>query len=65
MAITLEGSGIAYHSPDPCPDGHDDCVVVVMIGDDYRWHVPPEDVVTIDDDAYCGGCGQIGCTADG
>jgi hypothetical protein len=53
--------GVAFHEPDDCTEGHKDCLVVVMIGDDYKWHVGIDDVHEIDDDDYCSGCGQIGC----
>jgi hypothetical protein len=43
-----------YHYPPAC-------VTAVMVGDDHRWHIDLEDLVAIDDDEYCGGCGQIGC----
>lgn len=40
-------------------------VYMIMVGDDYKHVVDPEDVIKIDDDDYCHECGQIGCTADG
>lgn len=40
-------------------------VVVVMVGDDRRHAVDPEDVTALDDLAYCAVCGQVGCTHDG
>ena len=40
-------------------------VVVVMIGDDKQHLVDPEDLVALDEDAYCHECGQIGCCHDG
>jgi len=40
-------------------------LVVVMVGDDHRWSVGPDDVSPIDDLEYCAECGQLGCTADG
>jgi hypothetical protein len=40
-------------------------VEAVMIGDDVVHHVERTSLTVIDDDAYCGGCGQVGCTADG
>ena len=38
-------------------------VVMVMIGDDRRHSIDPDDCVMIAEDDYCGGCGQIGCGA--
>ena len=52
--------GVAFHEPSDC-DEHKDCLVCVMIGDDYKHHVQIDDVHEIDDDDYCSGCGQIGC----
>jgi hypothetical protein len=40
-------------------------IIVVMIGDDAKHVVDPEDVTPIDRESYCGECGQIGCTHDG
>jgi len=40
-------------------------VLAVMIGDDYRHSVDPEDLKPIDRRDYCGSCGQIGCQHDG
>ena len=40
-------------------------VLAVMVGDDYRHSVDPEDLAPIAREAYCGGCGQIGCGHDG
>ena len=34
---------------------------VVMVGDDKEHIVDPDELIKIDDDAYCSGCGQIGC----
>lgn len=42
-----------------------DAYVVVMVGDDREHVVAVEDLTEIDEDAYCGGCGQIGCGHDG
>lgn len=40
-------------------------VLAVMIGDDYRHSVDPADLSPIAREAYCGGCGQVGCGHDG
>jgi hypothetical protein len=40
-------------------------VIVVMIGDDARHRVDPEDLTALAREAYCGECGQIGCCHDG
>ncbi len=40
-------------------------VVVVMVGDDYRHTVDPDELVALDELAYCASCGQIGCSHDG
>lgn len=34
---------------------------VVMVGDDHVHYVDPSDLSPLDDDEFCGGCGQIGC----
>jgi len=38
-------------------------VVMVMVGDDRRFSIDPDDCTALADDDYCPGCGQIGCTA--
>jgi hypothetical protein len=61
MAVTVDTmKGIAFHKPDDC-DIHEGCLIVIMIGDDAKHHVSVLDVHEVDDDEYCGGCGQIGC----
>lgn len=35
--------------------------LVVMVGDDHRYAVDPEDMTEIDKETFCHGCGQIGC----
>ena len=36
-------------------------LVCVMVGDDSEHIVDPDDCTPIDDDDYCGSCGQLGC----
>lgn len=40
-------------------------ILAVMIGDDRRHSVDPDDVTPLARKAYCGSCGQIGCAHDG
>ncbi len=40
-------------------------VIVVMIGDDQRFTVDPDDLTPLDRADYCAECGQIGCECDG
>lgn len=40
-------------------------VIAVMVGDDYKHKVDPEDLTPLDREAFCGECGAIGCTHDG
>lgn len=39
--------------------------LAVMVGDDRRHSVDPDDLAPLDDLAYCASCGQIGCAHDG
>lgn len=39
-------------------------VLMVMVGDDRRWSVDPDDVEEIGPGDFCHGCGQIGCRAE-
>jgi hypothetical protein len=39
-------------------------VLMVMVGDDRRHVVDPEDVTELAADAFCRDCGQIGCGAN-
>lgn len=52
--------GVAFHDVDKCTD-HDDCVIAVMVGDDFKHHVNSSDVSELPADDYCSICGQIGC----
>jgi len=36
-------------------------LVCVMVGDDRRFSVDPDDVAPISSEEYCASCGQIGC----
>jgi len=36
-------------------------VVVTMVGDDRRIIVDQDDIIPLDEDAFCHSCGQIGC----
>lgn len=36
-------------------------VRAIMVGDDREHIVDVNDLTPLDDDAYCSGCGQIGC----
>ena len=47
-----------------CPVDEDH-TIVVMVGDDQEHIVATVNLDPLDDDDYCSGCGQIGCTADG
>lgn len=39
-------------------------VLVVMVGDDTRHSVDPEDCTPLAPDAFCRDCGQVGCTSN-
>jgi hypothetical protein len=41
-----------------------DQVIAVMVGDDREHIVDVSDLTEIDPDAYCSGCGQVGCEGD-
>jgi hypothetical protein len=36
-------------------------VLAVMVGDDHEHIIDVDDLIPLDDDDYCHGCGQIGC----
>ena len=40
-------------------------VVAVMIGDDRRFIFEQDELTPLNNEDYCGVCGQIGCTHDG
>jgi hypothetical protein len=76
-AYTVKGfSGIAFHVAgwETAPDADTDWtgievrtgrIIAVMIGDDYRHRIDPDDLTAITRRDYCGECGQIGCGHDG
>jgi hypothetical protein len=39
-------------------------VLMVMVGDDYKHSVDPDDVTALDPEAFCRDCGQVGCTSN-
>lgn len=70
VAFYIQGGCEAEHTEEceqewagdcDCPPEHEGCVIGVMVGDDYRHHIDPDDLTLISEDDYCGGCGQIGC----
>lgn len=50
--------GIDWTEPEERPTG---LALMVMVGDDTRHAIDPDDVTVIADEDYCGSCGQIGC----
>lgn len=65
-----DGIAFFFHSEETVIEGHDWCyedevptgnAIMIMVGDNYKHIVDPEDIETIPDDAYCRDCGQIGC----
>lgn len=64
----LDLPGVAWVIDRPCVyEDEDGCeqetgmVIAHMVGDDRPHMVDPEDLVPIEDEDYCPGCGQIGC----
>ena len=39
-------------------------VVAVMVGDDRRHSIDPDDLIALNGAEYCADCGQIGCTCN-
>lgn len=35
--------------------------LIIMVGDDREHEVPTDSLTNLDEDEFCGGCGQIGC----
>jgi hypothetical protein len=67
VAFTVLGPSVV-DGPDTWWDGYQvetGQTRVMMMGDDRVFDVDPADILPLDDDAYCDGCGQIGCTAYG
>lgn len=58
-SVTHEG--VAFWYLGPCDDGHHDCHLLQMVGDDFEWHVDASDITPLPEEEFCGGCGQIGC----
>jgi len=40
-------------------------VLAVMVGDDHKHSVDPDDLKPLAREDYCGSCGQVGCSHDG
>ncbi len=61
MAVQIDTmKGVAFSSAGKCEE-HFHCGIYIMVGDDYRHHVDLHDVKPLNEEDYCGGCGQIGC----
>jgi hypothetical protein len=71
-AYQVDGHRIAYYvlgwETEPDEDTHwsgyenrTGRLVMVMVGDDHHWSVDPEDVTTLEPEAFCRTCGQVGC----
>ncbi len=61
MAVQVDTmKGVAFEREAKC-DKHFHCGIYIMVGDDRRHHVDLHDVTPLNDDDYCGECGQIGC----
>ncbi len=59
--VTSESfAGVALWFVEDCDD-HRGCGIVIMVGDDYRHHTDREELVAVDEDDFCGSCGQVGC----
>jgi hypothetical protein len=56
------GEWMFDEEPEPVRTGR---VVAVMIGDDRHFAFDKDDIEPLAREAYCGECGQIGCTHDG
>lgn len=62
MNVKVEGyEGIAFYDPYVCEEHGEDCRIVVMVGDDHAWHVEVDDITELEEDEFCGECGQVGC----
>lgn len=67
-----DGIAFYFHSLETRPDSDTEWtgieretgnVLMVMVGDDRRHSVDPDDIELIPEDGYCPSCGQIGCMA--
>lgn len=62
MALCEDEDGNEW--TEPIGDGEmvpTDRLVCVMVGDDRDFTFDAEDLTSIDEDDFCGSCGQIGC----
>ena len=55
------GENVTEWTGEQIPTGK---VLMVMVGDDRRFTIDPEDVTELADGTFCYGCGQIGCGHD-
>lgn len=57
--VKVDGhGGVAFRIDSYTRDGMAECH---MVGDDRTWIVDPADATILDDEDYCGGCGQTDC----
>jgi hypothetical protein len=63
LAVDEDGEPIIGWLGD-CEDAYDvdtSMVIAVMVGDDREHVVDVDDLTPLEEDAYCAGCGQLGC----
>jgi len=59
VSINSKGnSGVAWYV---VSDDGEGSIVAVMVGDDRRYIHDASDCTEIDEEQYCGSCGQMGC----
>jgi hypothetical protein len=57
---TVRENGVAAWVVDPEP-GVEGMTMVRMVGDDRDFLTDTDDLEPINEDDFCGGCGQVGC----
>lgn len=57
----IDECGGEHHVYDVVPEIREGWVNVVMVGDDRLIAVEVAELTEIPEDAYCAGCGQVGC----
>lgn len=59
--VRVEGyEGVAFWFHNIC-EYHYGCAIVIAVGDDYKRHVGTPEIFPLNEDEFCGNCGQIGC----
>ena len=61
VACRFLGFDAIYDEETGETEGDTSVVLIHMVGDDHKFRVPIETLSPLDEEEFCGSCGQLGC----